>query len=284
MPPTATETISTDEERQDQARTEQVLVGMDDADALLAGRRGLYGVSASREIELAQERREKESSGDALFLLLLPGDGAGAFIGARVFGEMTDTQIIDIVQSIEAKTGMSFIDYARGVLGDDAVARLPGESDADYHRRVLQAVAAEVLDPQTGAVKPEYADDPVAQIITQHESYQRLLAGVRDMNSLLASGADPATLEARAREIAQECYKESDVLGHEIEDDGLAGTATGAQRKHKNDALKSDSAEERSAGLLDQFSGDPRPGDADKTGGEAEQQSPALPGPGSKQH
>lgn len=239
-----------DEKRQDQARTEQVLVGMDNAEALLAGRRGLYGITAARDIQLAQEAREKAASDDALFLLILNGADLAGFIAGELFDDMSDTEISDIVAQVEAKTGKSFEEYARTIIGDEAAARRPGEGIADYNRRILKAVAEEVIDPLTGEIKPEYKDDPVAQIIRNDERYQDIVAKVRDWKSRLDMGESPESIRSELKTETDKAYDNADVTGNSLGKDTLSGTATSSQDGHSDDKVNADKDAAETASVI----------------------------------
>ncbi|MCA8928912.1 MAG: hypothetical protein KDC18_12650 [Alphaproteobacteria bacterium] len=239
-----------DEKRQDQARTEQVLIGMDDAEVLLAGRRGLYGITAARDIQVAHEAREKAASDDALFLLILNGGDLAGFIADKVFDDMSDTEIADLVAQIESKTGMGFEDYARGILGDEAVARKPGESDANYQRRMLKAVAAEVIDPETGEIKPEYRDDPVAQIVMGDGRYKDIVAKVRTWKSQLASGVSPDKIRPSLKVETDKAYDAAATTGDQIGESSLTATARGSQDVHRDSKLSSNTSDQNNEAVI----------------------------------
>ena len=273
------------EKLQDQARTEQVLIGMDDAETLLAGRRGLYGVSAARDLQVAQDAREKTASDDMLFFLLLSGGNIAEYIADQVFGDMSDAEVAEVVAEIEAKTGKSFDAYAQSVLGDDVPARKPGESDADYQRRVLQAVAEEIIDPVTGEIKPEYQNDPLAAYIVREDKYIEITGKVAVYNTQLEQGKSPEEIRSALKADADKDYGAADVAGNLIDASTLSGTATESQDGHTDASLvesgdfamfggdglvaKENAMDARSADFKDQFASNAAPTDPPKDVGPA---------------
>ncbi|GFE49017.1 hypothetical protein So717_07700 [Roseobacter cerasinus] len=116
-------------------------------------------------------RKSKRQYDDTLFLALLQRGDLDNFVAEKTFSGMSDAEINDVVAQIEAESGQSFEDYAKDILGENMPERRPGESDADYNRRVLTAVAEEVLNDDL-TFKPGYENDPIARIIRRSEVYK----------------------------------------------------------------------------------------------------------------
>ena len=154
-----------------------------DINAIMGGMAVRSAAFETVRLAMRQERQAKERDADAFLLAILAREEIGVFIGDQIFGQMSDSEISAVVGEIETKTGDSFEAYAEKILGDDVPQRQGGETDADYQRRVLQAITEEIIDPATGRVKPEYEDDPVARIIGRDEVYREILAAVEDINT-----------------------------------------------------------------------------------------------------
>ncbi len=223
------------EDNQDHGKSLQALMsdikGLDLAN-LLGGRRALTSAAATMQTSTAAEKRAKQDAEDWAFYLNLIQDGqVGHYIAGEIFDNKTDWEIFQVVAEIEAATGDSFENYARSILGEDNVPeRLEDESNADYQRRVLKAITAEILDPYTGQIKPQYADDPVAKIVAREESYQRTVAKTAEIEGRYKRGE--ITLEQATNEVredAQKSFSIGDVYGSEAENGEIIKTAKETQ-------------------------------------------------------
>jgi len=160
------------------------------------------------------ERKAKEQYEDALFLALLNNGDLDNYVAENIFGGMSDFEIAEVVSAIEAETGLSFEDYAENILGDDMLERSPGENDADYHRRVLTAVADEILEDDL-SIKAGYENDPLVKIIKRDAIFQDAKAFVDQTNELVPVHAtSDAETTNTVIEKAGEGYSTSDTLEH----------------------------------------------------------------------
>lgn len=219
------------EDNQDHGKSLQALMsdvrGLDLAN-LLGGRIALTGAAKTMQTSTAAEKRAKKDAEDWAFYLDLIQDGqVGHYIAGEIFDNKSDWEIFQIVGEIEAATGDSFANYAKSILGEDNVPEsLDGESDADYQRRVLKAIAAEILDPHTGQIKPQYADDPVAKIVAREEPYQRTVAKTVEIEGRYERGE--ITLEQATNEVredSQKSFSSGDVYASEAENEEIIKTA-----------------------------------------------------------
>jgi hypothetical protein len=223
------------EDNQDHGKSLQALMsdvkGLDLAN-LLGGRRALTSAAATMQTSTAAEKRAKQDAEDWAFYLTLMQDGqVGHYIANEIFDNKSDWEIFQIVAEIEAVTGDSFENYAKSILGEDNVPeRLDGESDADYQRRVLKAITAEILNPRTGKIKPQYADDPVANIIRDHKAYQHTVAKTSEIENRLNHG-DITLNEAKqeVREDSQDQFSVGDVHASKAKNSEIIKTAKETQ-------------------------------------------------------
>lgn len=188
----------------------------------------------------AKGRKQARADTDAFYMALMQEGAFGGFVASEVFGGKSDAEIAGIVSEIEDRTGMSFTDYAAKILGPDAVQRLPGESDADYHRRLVMAIAEEIIDPKTGQVKPKYADDPMATIILRDATYRRIMDRVAGLNA----GLSPSEAEAAISDLTEAGYASAKHAAIRVEGDGTMSELRGGQDSHTDHA--SDSAQKNS--------------------------------------
>lgn len=194
----------------------------------------------------AKGRKQARADTDAFYMALMQEGAFGGFVVGEVFGGKSDAEIAGIVSEIEDRTGMSFTDYAAKILGPDAVQRLPGESDADYHRRLVMAIAEEIIDPRTGRIKPKYADDPMAAIILRDATYRSILADVARINR-----GDPGPRTDRiVAEHRDAGYDSAELAAHRIDDAGHKGDLRDGQNDHADRAYGSDAMQSESDGFF----------------------------------
>jgi hypothetical protein len=218
----------------------------------------------------AQLRKRMEADGkkddriDAFFLHLIQEGNLAVFAAGTIFGGMSDDDINACVAEIEAATGMPFDDYARDILGKDMPEREPGESDADYHRRVLTALGEEMLeqDPDTGElrVKPQYADDPTAQIIKRNETYKAIQATGKDFQAKfetaqkLGDFREQGAILTETRETAEKRYAISHGLDQSMESEQLSDVTADVRDEQRSEVLydagASDESSSELAGIL----------------------------------
>lgn len=156
------------------------------------GRMEIAFVGELARAETTQSKRKKSAQRFLRDIQQIMRDGEMAsYVARAVFDDKSDAQIAEIVAGIETKTGMTLEEYAVGIIDGDAVRRMPGESETDYNRRIVMAVAEKITDPRTGKIKPEYAGDPLAQIIIADEAYKAFMIDVARVNR---GGADADAL------------------------------------------------------------------------------------------
>ena len=150
--------------RRDEQRAQQILGG--GTEDVSAGRRVAFAARAARErYEKNEEKRRKEDLEVMILTMMLDGDFS-AYLSDQVVDNMSDAEISAFVDRIEQVTGKSLEDYAAELLGEENAQRKPGESDADYKRRIVKAIHKEVMDVSVDPdgnpvpnIKPKYADD-----------------------------------------------------------------------------------------------------------------------------
>lgn len=187
--------------------------------------------------ELARTRtsQDKEKKTARRFLrdiqeMMRVGEMA-AYVAETVIGAKSDAQIADIVAEIEAKTGLTLEEYAARIIGDKALQRIPGETDADYQRRILDAVAKTITDNDAGHIKPEYAGDPLAEIILRDAAYQALM---KEVNVVKRMGQG-AQADALVSKFADAGYATAESSAQNIDDDRHKRELRGGQTDHRDD-------------------------------------------------
>lgn len=210
-------------------------------DGIQAGRTSKHEMAAALQ-NTAQDRKRKREEAVQVFLRTLEAiirDGElNAHIAETVFAAKNDAEIADIVLRIERETGQPLTNYATNILGPKTAQRKPGESDADYNRRMIMAVASEIIDPQTGRIKPQYASDPLAQIILSDTAYQQIMVEIEQVNQRGPSPESDAIV-AQHRDAG---YESSELFGHYVEDAGYKNELRGGQKEHRDDDLSVESA------------------------------------------
>ncbi len=223
----------------------------------------------------ASKRAAERAYRDAL-LHALQANSLGALVADQVFDDMSEAEITDIVAEIEAETGQSLEDYARGILGDDAVERLPDESDADYQKRVLKTITEEIIDPETGKIKPEYANDLLAQVIMGNEAYQQILLDLQDVNESVAKHGKTTETDRIIEAAASKGYSESDVTVLKVEDDDYKSQSKDIQDSQRDQTMDTAEKVDKNAGFFAGVAG-PSAADLASTKAVAEFNSVAAP-------
>jgi hypothetical protein len=183
------------------------------------------------------ERQSKERFSDAMLLALLNSGDLDNVVAENIFGGMSDVEISEIVAQIEAESGKNFEDYAQDILGDDMPDRIPGESDADYHRRLLIAAADVVLEDDL-SIRPGYENDPLARIIAKDEMYKATLERVTQLNASTPADVAPSReSKAEAANIAAEGYMSGDVVSVEVKNEELAAVGRDGQDDDRDGKL-----------------------------------------------
>ena len=159
---------------------------------------------------------------------------------------MDDAEFSAWVADIEAELDMPIEDYAQDVLGDDMPERMPWESDIDYQRRVMNAVLEEVVG-ENGRIKPEYADDPVARRVLEHDEYQAVLPTINALNRIEPANAAPSEEAVETvQAIAEDSYQAGNIAARALENETLAEESRDVQDE-SSDAIFAASAEDEVA-------------------------------------
>lgn len=206
---------------------------------------GTSGAGGKSDKQRAAERAYEEA-----LLHALQTNALGAYIAEEVFGDMSEAEIDDIVAEIEATSGQSFEAYARGILGDEEVQRLPGESDADFRRRILGKITEEIIDPETGEIKPQYANDPLAQIIQGNEAYQTIVRDLQALNAQVAEHGKTAETDRLVERTAGQGYAQADVTVLTVEDSDYKTRSKDIQDAQRDGVMDSAEKTERNTGFF----------------------------------
>lgn len=193
----------------------------------------------------AKEKAERRAYQEAVLHALQSGD-IGNFMANEIFGNMSEAEINDLVAEIEAETGIPFDEYAADILGEDAAAKLDGETLVEYRQRMLIALGSEMLDEN--GIKPEYKDDPLAQFILNDRRYQELMEDIAPLAEVAADAKPTEEQKAKGKEISSEDADAADQLGYavtnvELKDDarnGLDGHTDGRADAPATQAVNED--------------------------------------------
>ncbi|GAB5512223.1 MAG: hypothetical protein Rhims3KO_36240 [Hyphomicrobiales bacterium] len=217
----------------------------------LAGLR-LHGSAAGQSVHGPGKKkgRAAESAYREALMDALRDGTVNAFIASEIFGDMSDSEIRDLVTDIEAKTGQSFEQYAQGKLGKEAAQRRPGESDAEYNRRILDALTILMLDPKTGQIKPEYDGDPLAEFIKGHDDYQHTVEAVADIDAEVAKHGKTAETDQQVEDTASKNYSAAKTTSDHISDGGYKATSQDIQDQQADQELHSAAKISSNAGFF----------------------------------
>jgi len=206
--------------------------------------------------ESRTDKKRKQDASDAHFrniLALIRGGQVSSYIADEIFDNKTDLEIRDIVAEIEAATGDSFENYAREILGDEVPKRLDGESEADHQRRDLKAIAEEVLHPETGVVKAEYADDPVAKIVQREQVYQEIRRDVDSLNERAEREGVTVEIDNDVDDNTVNNYNAADLHGNGLNAGSLVKVSRGNQDGARDTVVAAMPAAEDNATFLDEL-------------------------------
>ena len=163
-------------------------------------------VADNRDSKEARAARESKKADDTMFYLGLAQDyNSGLAIARGMYEGMSDQEVFDFSERMEAETGKSIHVWAEEILTDDQRKRLPDETDAEYERRIQQETIAAMLGPD-GEFLPEYADHPLARWVQQQEEHQASVERVREREAAIV--ADPSqkqeVVAAVSKEVAED--------------------------------------------------------------------------------
>ncbi|MEO1190270.1 MAG: hypothetical protein AAFY02_00810 [Pseudomonadota bacterium] len=216
----------------------------------LAGLR-LHGSAAGQAVHGPGKKkgRAAESAYREALMEALRSGTMNSFIADQIFGDMSDAEISELVADIEAQTGQSFEQYAQGKLGKEAAQRRPGESDADYNRRILDALTILMLDPKTGQIKPEYDGDPLAEWIKKHEDHKRTIEATAEINTTVDDHGKTPETDAKVEEL-KTTYASSDAAGNALTDAGYQEEVSESQDGERDEKLHASEEVEENADIF----------------------------------
>ena len=184
-------------------------------------------------------KRAAQRAYEEAVLAALQNNTLPQFIAEQVFGDLSDTEIADIAATIEAETGKSLEENAKEILGEDAAKRLPGESLEDYRKRVITAMAAEMMNPD-GTIKPKYANHPIAGMLKDNEHYLKAVAKKDELQARYEQEGETAELLHDTDVATQVSQAEADLIAHELESTKGKAIATGNQDGQTDATLTGD--------------------------------------------
>ena len=193
-----------------------------------------------------QDKRKKSARQFLRDLQQIIEDGKLAgYMAERIIGAKSNTDIADMVSRIETETGLTLQEYAAGIIGADDALRKPGESEADYNRRIITAVTTEIIDPATGRIKKQYENDVLAQIIMADEAYRDILASIDRINR---NELDAVGL---VQTFADAGYDETELAGHHVEADTQKSTLREGQTQRRDEFADGELEVAESEGFFD---------------------------------
>lgn len=212
-------------------------------------------VADNRDSKEARAARESKKADDTMFYLGLAQDyNSGLAIARGMYEGMSDQEVFDFSERMEAETGKSIHVWAEEILTDDQRKRLPDETDAEYERRIQQETIAAMLGPD-GEFLPEYADHPLARWVQQQEEHQASVERVREREAAIV--ADPSqkqeVVAAVSKEVAEDQIT-ADAYAQYSEIDALKITGNDGHDGFRDKDFSTAEAVERGASVLGRFS------------------------------
>lgn len=146
----------------------------------------------ARDNKAARSARDDERANDTAFYLALMQNGEfDRYVAEQVYSSMSDDEIMTISTEVLEETGKSIEQHAKEVLGEENVERQPGESEADYYRRLWTELRVEMMerDPETGRyrLKEEYEDHVLGSRLLNHQEQARIDPILRETAELVAA-------------------------------------------------------------------------------------------------
>jgi|GEM_PF-4264631 len=216
------------------------------SDGSVEGLTARTGQFSEHQRKLLQRLKSQGRANDGFNILLLDAlqnNTLPSFIADQVFDGMSDDDVTALVADIEDKTGRPFEAYARDILGEDLPDRNPGESEADYQRRVLKALTEEMLNPD-GTVKAEYADDPLAQYLAEQAVVQEVTVKAKSIQAEVEVTGVTAKLEDETKELSA-AFNAADTTANVIGNAELEAVATDNQDNHSDNDFDADESVDR---------------------------------------
>lgn len=208
----------------------------------IAGMTPLSGQFSEHQRKLLERLKNQGRSDNAFNILLLDAlqnNTLPSFIADQVFDDMSDDDVTALVADIEEQTGRPFEAYAKDILGDDLPERIAGESEADYQRRVLKDLTAEMLNPD-GSVKPEYADDPIVQFLEQQDVVHEIRQKAQSIQAEVEVTGVTEKVVADTKDVSSAGYRVADTVSNGLENDELQNVASDGQNGHRDGGFEND--------------------------------------------
>lgn len=208
--------------------------------------------SAQESLHDRAERQSKQRFDDVLLLALYENGELDSFIGENVFGGMSDAEVLNVVASVENETGNSFEDYAKNIMGEDMPARMVGEDDADYYRRVLIELTPYVLD--NGEIRAGFENDPLAKFLQDQEITKEARAVVAQHDTAAKTLGIEAVAVAASVD-AEASLAVATVMNAAAEVDELSAIGFQSQDNHRDAEFDGDAATNAANSFLAGFPG-----------------------------
>ncbi len=195
---------------------------------------------SERDEQIAITQRRKRNDEQRLQLTLLDH--------ARRLSKQLEQQIVTMEDGFEADMGDAWREQiANKVMNpDDIPERREGESMADYRGRLEEVLIATMIDPATGQIRSEYANDPEMR---SYGEWAKAKHQKRGVDAYLEERSDPALSQTQkaaidksfeasatyanlsdARETLAVAGEDSSTLHNAVEDAHLAVETGGAHR------------------------------------------------------
>ena len=157
------------------------------------------GVGAVRqnEVRLNEERKKerKEQTDRAILLSTLDQ--------ARTFADQRGRDADRFEDTFEARFGDAWREeIANRVMEPDEIPeRLPGESMEDYRERLTDELIDTMIDPETGQIRPEYANDPE---LREYAEWAKARYDEREARAYIERRSDPNLTPEQQRAMDEE--------------------------------------------------------------------------------
>ena len=242
--------------RQDEGHAQQMLMGNLNASV---GRQVIYAAQAIQARIEREEGERRRLEDDFILLALIEQGRVGAYVAGQVVDKMSDAEINTFVERIEAVTGETLETYATRLLGKAVAERRDGETDADYRRRMVDAIHAEVMEVAIDSegnpvarIKDKYASDPYIRDIFTEGMFQKYRSELNKIEN------DPDAAR-KIRDFSERSYDAGDAVRSALKRDELAEDARRMQDVQADKEAYASGAVDASAAVLDDLMGDPGP-------------------------
>lgn len=197
-----------------------------DPDVVLAGRIAITGIERTIQAAQLDEKKARQRADDLAFLELIRPEDLPEHIAKHIVGGMDDDEIRAFDNELREETGKGILDYGKEILGEDAVAKRPDESEAEQRRRVLEELYEEMIEVETGPdgrrkikIKDKYKDHPLAKRLAAEEEFKEVVKRVNEIDQEVERNGRSAETDAEIDRLKEDKFSTSKTAADNITDD-----------------------------------------------------------------